>query len=114
VLAWPVFLSVPSRLARHEKWPRGPCLGQRPGMWASRHGLLSPYTWAGPLADGPCFPGPVPGRAGPACWPSIVLLTLPLLCSPIDVCAWCRRGRVGGERLGTTKKEMVQREEDGR
>jgi hypothetical protein len=43
--------------------------GQTRGL--SRHGLLSPCARAGPLADGPCFPGPVPGRAGPTCWPSI-------------------------------------------
>jgi hypothetical protein len=59
-------------------WP-GTKSGPEGRAWAndqahglSRHDLFSPYIRAGPLDDEPCFLGPVPGRAGPACWPSIV------------------------------------------
>jgi hypothetical protein len=71
VLARPVFLACLAGWPDTKSDPEGRAWANSQARGLSRHGPFSPYTRAGPLDDGSCFPGPVPGRAGPAYWPSI-------------------------------------------
>ena len=68
-LARPVDWAVLHGPARHEKRPIGPCLGLRP---STKPAAARPVRPVGPMPFGPCQPDIVPGRAGPAHWPSII------------------------------------------